>query len=250
MPQLIGKFVWFEHVSARPADAQRFYGEVLGWKAESFPVGPETYDVIKAGDAIVGGYTRPQESEPAHWISYVSVADVDATGKAIEQAGGRVLAPPFDVPGIGRMAPVADPSGARFYLFRGHDGNDTPDEAQPRAGGFHWNELWTTDDAKALAFYEKTLGYTHEDMDMGPQGTYRVLHASGAPRAGILADAAAAPHWLPYVTVDDCDAALARAMRAGGKLEIPGTEVPGVGRFGVFRDPQGARLAVIKPAPR
>jgi predicted enzyme related to lactoylglutathione lyase len=87
-------------------------------------------------------------------------------------------------------------------------------------------------------------------MDMGPQGTYRVLKHGDTPRAGIMGEKGATPHGLPYVGVDDCDAALARAQRAGGKLEVPATDIPTVGRFGIFRDPQGARLGIIKPLPR
>ena len=44
-----GKFVWFEHVSRDGKKAQAFYGEVLGWKVEPFPMSDVTYDMIHAG---------------------------------------------------------------------------------------------------------------------------------------------------------------------------------------------------------
>jgi uncharacterized protein len=252
MPLLIGKFVWFENVTTKPAEAQRFYGEVLGWKVHGWAMGPETYDMILTGDSMdtmIGGYS-PAKEGAARWVSYVSVADVDASAKAVEKAGGKLLGPAIDVPTVGRMAQVADPAGAELFLYRSSDGENKADSAEPVTGAFFWNELWTPDAKAALAFYEQAFGYTHRDMDMGPGGVYRVLEHGGVPRAGILEEKGAKPHWLPYVAVDDCDATLARAKRGGATVEIPGTDIPTVGRFGVFRDPQGARLAVIKPSPR
>ena len=81
---LPGKFVWFEHVSREAKKAQKFYGEVLGWKVE--PFGDSNYDMILAGDTpdtMIGGYTEPAKGrERPDWIGYVSVEDVDGTAKA------------------------------------------------------------------------------------------------------------------------------------------------------------------------
>src|SRR6188474_2395793 len=78
---LPGKFVWFEHASRDAKKAQAFYGEVFGWKVSSFPISEGSYDMIAAGDAMIGGYDvrRVREGEPAHWRSVMSVANVDAT---------------------------------------------------------------------------------------------------------------------------------------------------------------------------
>jgi predicted enzyme related to lactoylglutathione lyase len=43
---LPGKFVWFELVSMDAKKAQVFYGEVLGWKVEGFPMSDRTYEMI------------------------------------------------------------------------------------------------------------------------------------------------------------------------------------------------------------
>jgi predicted enzyme related to lactoylglutathione lyase len=249
-PYLPGKFVWFEHLSSDPKKAQAFYGEVLGWKVESFPMGDFTYDMIATKTGTVGGYAQPKDARTAaHWISYASVTDIDATLKAITAAGGKVVEAAYDVPTIGRMARVADPLGAELSLFQSVDG-DEPD--QPASHGrFDWNELSTTDPDKALAFYTKVLGYSHKAMDMGPIGTYLVLEKGGVPRAGILKAPPGVPTgWLPYVTVDDCDAAAARAARHGGQVMAAPADIPGVGRFAVITDVAGAGLGVIKPAAK
>src|SRR6266700_3819817 len=100
---LPGKFVWFEHVSRDAKKAQGFYGEVLGWRTVPFPMGPETYEMIYAGQDMQGGYAEPDsEREPAHWISYVSVEDVDGAARAAAANGGKIVAAPFDVPTVGR----------------------------------------------------------------------------------------------------------------------------------------------------
>lgn len=65
---LPGKFVWFELVSKNAKRAQAFYGEVLGWKAQAFPMGDQSYEMIHAGDTMIGGYTTPKsERQPSHW---------------------------------------------------------------------------------------------------------------------------------------------------------------------------------------
>src|SRR5205814_6227232 len=80
---LPGKFVWFEHVSRDAKKAQGFYGEVLGWRVQPFAMGAETYEMIYAGDDMQGGYAEPDSDRaPAHWISYVSVDDVDGAARA------------------------------------------------------------------------------------------------------------------------------------------------------------------------
>ncbi len=59
----------------------------------------------------------------------------------------------------------------------------------------------------------------------------------------------APPHWLPYVFVDDVDAAVARARRLGAKIPMSPEDIPGIGRYAVLEDPTGAALAIMKPAP-
>ena len=63
-----GKFVWFEHVSGDPKKAQTFYGKVLGWKVEPFPMGNATYDMILAGDTLdtmINLSSRPNDARAA-----------------------------------------------------------------------------------------------------------------------------------------------------------------------------------------
>ncbi len=248
--QLPGKFTWFEHVCSDPKRAQAFFGEVLGWKVQAFPMGDFTYEMIFAGETMIGGYATVKGKQAPHWISYVSVPDVDAAAKAATANGGKVLDQPHDIPTVGREARIADPGGAEIALFKSSNGD--PPDAEATQGHFFWNELHVKDPKQVLGFYEKVVGFTHEGKEMGPAGTYYLLSQGGVGRGGVThhLPEGVAPHWLPYVYVDDVDATLARAKKHGATLPMPAEDIPGIGRFGVFIDPAGAALAVMKPLPR
>jgi uncharacterized protein len=243
-----GKFVWFELVTRDARRAQAFYGEVLGWKVQPFSMGADTYEMITTSDRIesmIGGYASPKDArQPAHWISYVSVEDVDAAAKAATANGGRIVEAPYDIPQVGRAARIADPQGAELCLFRNSSGD--PEDALPAKGGWCWNELHTTDPAKALAFYEKVVGFSHRTVS-NPPVTYHILSRGGVDRGGVTDEGGGPPAWLPYVAVDDADATVARANKNGGTICFGPADIPNVGRFAVLQDPTGASFAVLKP---
>jgi predicted enzyme related to lactoylglutathione lyase len=247
-----GKFVWFELVSKNAKTAQAFYAEVLGWKVQPFPMGDQSYEMIYVGDTMIGGYATPKsDRQPSHWISYVSVEDVDATAKAATGNGGRVVEAPSDIPTVGRRARIADPQGAELALFKSAEGD--PPDAPPTPGPwFCWNELHVSDPKKVLPFYEKVLGFSHRSLDMSGGGTYHILSTGGVDRGGVTNQLppGVPPHWLPYVAVNDADATIARARKLGGTIQVGPADIPGVGRFGVLQDPTGAVLAILKPLPR
>jgi hypothetical protein len=243
---LPGKFVWFEHSSPDPTAAGRFYGELFGWTVQSMDMGAMNYTMIHKGSAGIGGLLGAAKGQPSAWMSYMSVADVDAAAKAAKAAGAKELMAPTDFPPVGRGATLADPTGGVFSVWKSAQG-DQPDTDDVPDGAWCWNELWTQDDQKALAFYEQAFGYTHDSMDMGAQGTYYLLKSGGKQRAGLMKapEAHIPPMWTPYVMVAECDATLARAKKLGARELVPATDIPGIGRFAVVADPQGAVVAFI-----
>ena len=120
-----------------------------------------------------------------------------------------------------------------------------------RHGTFSWCELITTDVEAAKAFYSQLFGWTMEtvthEADEGMQ--YNLVKVDGTEIGGIMAVPAHAPGmppcWGAYVTVDDVDAAAGKAGELGGDVVVPLTDIPGVGRFCVIRDPQGATISMI-----
>jgi hypothetical protein len=243
-----GRFNWFEHLSTDTAAARRFYSEVLAWKIEDAPMPGMTYPMIKLGERTIGGFaTLPTGVKTPHWVSYVAVTDLHATVRKAIAAGGKALMDAYEIPGVGRMQPVADPHGAVTIAFQPVDPSQ---DKLTGPGTFHWNELWSPDPKASLAFYTAAFGYTHSAMEMDGMGTYYVLENDGVHRGGIMKTPVAGipAHWLPYVDVADLDTTVGRVTRNGGTVEGDAMTVPGVGRFSFIRDPQGARLGLITPA--
>ena len=120
------------------------------------------------------------------------------------------------------------------------------DNAMVRHGAFSWCELMTTDVQAATQFYTELLGWTTEEV---PGMAYTVVQTGGVSIGGIMAipsqAAGATPHWGTYVTVDDVDATAHKAQELGAKTIVPLTDIPNVGRFYTFQDPQGAVISII-----
>jgi predicted enzyme related to lactoylglutathione lyase len=115
-----GTPTWNECVTPDVPTAVKFYAEVLGMGSEPMDMGGSTYVQLTDVDGkVIGGAVEPQMPDvPPHWNVYFSVEDADAGAARIEELGGSVVAPNFDVPGVGRMGFYADPQGAMFALFQ------------------------------------------------------------------------------------------------------------------------------------
>jgi predicted enzyme related to lactoylglutathione lyase len=96
--------------------AKRFYRDTIGWSFEPMKMDWGTYWIAKSGDKNVGGMFElkgPEfEGVPNAWMSYVAVDDVDARVAKAKKAGGKLMRPIFDVPGVGRIAILMQPDGA------------------------------------------------------------------------------------------------------------------------------------------
>ena len=160
--------------------------------------------------------------------------------------------PPFDVPGMGRGAMLADPGGAVFNLW----------QADPSAGGdlamfedhsIGWIELATRDVDAAQAFYGALLGWSFKDSSNAPPGTRYSEYAAGDTHYGGLLQMTAEwgdlpEHWSLYAVVPDLDVALAATTSAGGSISVAAFDASGVGRIARIDDPTGAGLYLIELA--
>jgi predicted enzyme related to lactoylglutathione lyase len=121
-------------------------------------------------------------------------------------------------------------------------------------GQFCWHELNTLDIDAALAFYTDVIGWTAVDSGMTDR-RYVILHAGEMPIGGVfrLPDeaiaAGARAGWVGYIAVDDVDDCVARSVAAGGRECRAAEDIPGVGRFAIVADPQGACFVAFKPMP-
>jgi predicted enzyme related to lactoylglutathione lyase len=120
--------------------------------------------------------------------------------------------------------------------------------ANPNAGRFSWHELMSTDIDKTLDFYKSLFGWTVETMKMGGEfGDYHILKQGDEGVAGAMKSPPGAPsYWLTYVGSEDPDKSIAQIKELGGKVMVPPTDVPGMVRFSIAVDPQGAVFGVLK----
>lgn len=118
---------------------------------------------------------------------------------------------------------------------------------------FVWYELMTTDAKAAARFYGELVGWRITDAGM-PGMSYSLLSVGEAQIGGLMAlspeacAAGARPGWIGYIGVADVDAQAARIQQAGGAVHKPPQDIPGVGRFAVVADPQGAVFCLFKGA--
>jgi hypothetical protein len=186
---------------------------------------------------------------PPHWNLYVSVADVDDTTKKAAGLGAKVLAPPFDVMDVGRMAVLQDPTGAVFCVWQGKRHIGARILSEP--GALCWSELTTRDPKAAEGFYTKLFGWTAKHGASSSVMDYTEFRNPGSePGAGMMAmpadmPAAVPSYWMPYFQVADCDGSVSKAKDLGARLMVGPNEIPRTGRFAILSDPQGAMFAVF-----
>ncbi len=110
-------FCWNELLSTDVEGSKKFYSGLFGWGSAKFEGGMD-YTLFKIGDKTAGGMMKvPQPGMPAQWLPYVVVKDVDDAAKKVAELGGQVMAPPFDIPTIGRIAVLIDPQGAAIGII-------------------------------------------------------------------------------------------------------------------------------------
>jgi hypothetical protein len=251
-----GTFCWIEVQTTDLAGARKFYEGLFGWKTSEMPGGMPYAIANNAGTELqVAGMTLlPDEAKkmgaPPSWLNYVAVEDADACAKTIEQAGGKVLMGPMST-GPGKMVVAQDPTGGVFAVWQQLQSMGTFQYGEP--GSLGWNELLTNDVDRAGKFYSTVFGWKAETSNMNPDIQYTIFKVGDRMVGGMMAITKEMmnipPSWWTYVSVDDCDATLAKAAKLGAKILRPGTDIPNIGRFGVIQDPQGAVLSVMKFLP-
>jgi uncharacterized protein len=118
-------------------------------------------------------------------------------------------------------------------------------------GKFVWYELMTTDTSAAESFYRDVIGWSARDAGM-PGMAYTIFSAGELGVGGLMTlpeDAkamGAPPHWVGYIWVEDVDRKAVDVKEGGGAVYKAPGDIPGVGRFAVVADPQGATFALFK----
>ena len=246
---VINKPAWVDLATTDAEAARDFYSKLFGWSLE-VSEDPQYggYATAKLGDQSVAGIGPKQEGDqgPTAWSLYIGTEAIDALATKVQEAGGTVIAPPFDVGDQGRMAVFADPSGA---VISGWQAAEMSQFVAGIPNAFGWAELNARGLDRAVAFYENVFGWTHSTSPFGEGEVYTQFEHDGQPLAGALEMNSQIPaetpsNWLIYFTVDEVDARFKKAIELGGHEMVPPTDMPG-GRFAIVSDPQGAAFGIL-----
>ncbi|WP_144211544.1 VOC family protein [Shewanella donghaensis] len=248
-----GQPCWIELATHDWYSAKIFYQKLFQWQADDMPMPEGHYTMLQLeGDDIAAMYQMPQEmlKLPTHWELYFAVDDVDETVKVIKHAGGEIVAGPHSVGDSGKMAVCHDPEGARFSIWQAFDHVGIKRSFEPNT--LCWVEYMCRDSVLAKSFYRQVLSFDTSTVDMSEMGIgdYVQWLVNKQPVGGMMEMTPewkdTPPHWMLYFSVEDCDAMAKKAEELGGRICVPPTDIPDVGRFAVIDDPQGGTFSVIK----
>lgn len=248
-----GEFCWFELGTTDQNAAKNFYTSLFGWTFNDMPMGPDSFYTmfqVQARDAAAAYTLRPDQRSngvPPHWMVYVEVQSADDAAKRASELGGKVLAPAFDVFSVGRMAVLADPTGAPFSVWQSKSHSGTAIAGVD--GTVCWADLSTPDAEKAKQFYTALFGWQMATGENDPSGYLHIKNGEefigGIPPAAYR-NPQFPPHWMIYFLVSDCDSSAQKAQQLGASLPLPPQSMTNVGRFAIVKDPQGAVFALFQ----
>lgn len=259
----VGQFCWWSLMTTDVERANRFYRDLFGWTlgTMAFPDG-STSTIYQAGR---GGFANPVPLEdnfpgPSHWITYITVKDVEQACRHAEALGGTVCLPPFDIPTIGRTAVITDPAGAAFHVFEPFQEEEEISMIGNDPGEICWMELMVDDPMLVIPFYRDLFGWTFsEPMDING-GIYRSFSSGGGGGHGGGGDnmggifqrpddvPAMPPSWMVYFSVPSVDATARKVKALGGSILVEKTSIPHTGFFAGIADPTGAQTHLFEMA--
>ncbi|ALO91840.1 hydrolase [Streptomyces corchorusii] len=239
---------WADAMFSDVEGAKRFYGDVLGWtfgeSSSEYGHYTQAYADGKAVAAVVP--PMPGQEGQSQWCLYFASPDAAATAEKIRENGGEVLMEPMQVGEFGTMCLAREPSGAVFGVWQAgtHEGF----EATATPGAYCWAEVFTREPEQADAFLAAVFPYRMKEID-DDAVDFRMFDVGEDTVLGRMRMTDDFPPEVPsyinvYFTVDDCDAAVDRAVKLGGILRFGPMSSP-FGRFAALSDPQGANFSVI-----
>lgn len=254
------RFSWTELSTTDGEKAEKFYARLFGWAPTPQPLRSRIgqaidYALLTLGGRNVGGLCpmsggqRRQGAQP-HWLSYVFVADVDATAGRAKELGASVLAGPLAVFDLGRLAILRDPQGALLGAWQPvRLGSGFQTQSEP--GFACWFEHVSADISGAARFYGSLFDWSQPSPSKSG-GERILLEHGGFPVAGLSSSAqygGGLPcQWLTFFQVSDCDATCQQLLSMKGTVVVPRDGTPEAEQYAVVRDPQGATFGLMTRA--
>jgi predicted enzyme related to lactoylglutathione lyase len=244
--------VWVDLSTPDVERAIHFYERLFGWHYEEHDSAMGTYVVARVAGGEVGGMmAQPPDQAasgvPPCWTVFVGVEHLETTLATARRLGGSVLRPAVSIPGGGRIAVVADPTGAALALMQAppSDRGMVWDEN----GSVTWTECLSRDHVASRRFYDELFGWKSEEGT----GGYVVFNHDAERIGGLMAVPTNVPpgvpsYWLVYFAVRDVSSTCAQTEAQGGTVLEPVHDID-EGRFAVLADPAGAVFAVFERRP-
>jgi uncharacterized protein len=269
---------WIDVLQPDVGATMAFYGELFDWDFEvRTPAGaPTAYAYARKDGLLVAGIGGPATAGDgtSGWTSYIWVDSADDTAAAVAAAGGQVLTLPLDIPGAGRMAVCADPSGAVFGLWQATEHRGA--ELVNAPGSWNFSDLTPRDASEAEKFYGTVFGWECNPFEMSAGEKAAIWRVPGygaflaardpelyerqadAQAPDGFADAVAilnpeptghgSGRWNVTFAVADADASFSRALSLGATVVAPLFDTMYT-RMGTVADPQGAQLTLSEYRP-
>ncbi len=125
-----GSFVHIEIASTDPERTKKFFEDVFEWDFEGVP--EMNYHTYEAPSPPHGGLMSPMENQRPGILNYLLSHSIDEDIKKIESAGGHILLPKMEIPGVGWWASFEEPTGIVLALFEAKGGQDLPERRRAR----------------------------------------------------------------------------------------------------------------------
>ena len=113
----------------------------------------------------------------------------------------------------------------------------------------HW-EMWSEDPGRASEFYSRAFGWAIREI---PEMSYHLAESGGESGIGGGIMKPQEGPWpakmTMYIDVEDLAAARKNVVEAGGKIIVEEVDMPGVGAFSLFEDPDGRVMGLWKQLP-
>lgn len=129
----VGRFCWVDLAASDAGRAKTFYGELFGWTPHDRAAHGGVFTCLRSAGADIGSLYQLQRSHlergvPSHWTPYVQVESIEDTVSRALALGAELVVHPFTVPGMARVALIADTVGALVGLWQ-PDGAEMTEEA-------------------------------------------------------------------------------------------------------------------------
>ena len=261
---------WVDTAAIDLDGARRFYSGLFDWTfQDAIPAdAPGNYLIATVGGQDVAAIAPAESGEQIAWHTYIAVDDVDATTKALSEAGGTVTVDPVDAGPGGRQAGIRSPRGADFRLWQAR--NRPGAQLVNAPGTWNFSDLQTSEPHLAIEFYASAFGWEVDDVGFASMirrpgyGDHLATTVDPGIRdrqSEVMAppgfeDAVAwvglitqghPDYWQVSFTVADRDTSAAAAESLGGTVES--SDDNEWIRTATIRDPEGARFVLSQFTP-